>query len=297
MAELAAAPGPRRRCAGRRAGPRPPPAFPGQHGSLFQGIDVLARVRQRGGGRAGDRAGHGRGDAARAVAVRQKRVPACRHSRASGRQGEGPAAARPLARRRARIRVAADVLRTAVAPTWDEIGQLAAIVVLRTLLNFFCKRRSIRPRRATRCGFRGAENPERGNMHAIFGSNSDLAWYQECARAALIFVYGLALVRIAGGGFSANGRRSISSCRSSSGRNLSRTLTGSAQLWGTLAATTLLVALHWVLARLAASSRFFAHNRGQSDRTGSRRRRQPRNPGASLGQQARPRRGAAAIGG
>ena len=33
--------------------------------------------------------------------------------------------------------LAADILRTAVAPTWNEIGQLAAIVVLRTALNFF----------------------------------------------------------------------------------------------------------------------------------------------------------------
>lgn len=36
--------------------------------------------------------------------------------------------------------LAADILRTAVAPTWNEIGQLAAIVVLRTLLNFFLQR-------------------------------------------------------------------------------------------------------------------------------------------------------------
>src|SRR3954447_17391108 len=35
--------------------------------------------------------------------------------------------------------LAADVLRTAVAPTWDEIGQLAAIIVLRTLLNYFLR--------------------------------------------------------------------------------------------------------------------------------------------------------------
>jgi uncharacterized membrane protein len=33
--------------------------------------------------------------------------------------------------------LAADILRTAVAPTWDEIGKLAAIIVLRTVLNFF----------------------------------------------------------------------------------------------------------------------------------------------------------------
>ena len=33
--------------------------------------------------------------------------------------------------------LAADILRTAVAPTWTEIGQLAAIAVLRTALNYF----------------------------------------------------------------------------------------------------------------------------------------------------------------
>ncbi len=35
------------------------------------------------------------------------------------------------------IELGADTLRTAVAPTWTEIGQLGAIVVLRTVLNFF----------------------------------------------------------------------------------------------------------------------------------------------------------------
>lgn len=33
--------------------------------------------------------------------------------------------------------LAADILRTAVAPTWSEIGQLAAIATIRTALNFF----------------------------------------------------------------------------------------------------------------------------------------------------------------
>lgn len=33
--------------------------------------------------------------------------------------------------------LAADILRIAVAPTWNVIGQLAAIVVLRTVLNYF----------------------------------------------------------------------------------------------------------------------------------------------------------------
>ena len=36
--------------------------------------------------------------------------------------------------------LAADILRTAVAPTWTEIGQLAAIAAIRTGLNFFLQR-------------------------------------------------------------------------------------------------------------------------------------------------------------
>ena len=36
--------------------------------------------------------------------------------------------------------LAADIVRTAVAPSWEEIGQLAAIAVLRTGLNFFLER-------------------------------------------------------------------------------------------------------------------------------------------------------------
>jgi uncharacterized membrane protein len=33
--------------------------------------------------------------------------------------------------------LAADIVRSAIAPTWAEIGQLAAIAVIRTFLNFF----------------------------------------------------------------------------------------------------------------------------------------------------------------
>lgn len=36
--------------------------------------------------------------------------------------------------------LAADILRTAVAPTWDEIGKLAAIATIRTALNFFLEK-------------------------------------------------------------------------------------------------------------------------------------------------------------
>ncbi|MCI0457222.1 MAG: DUF1622 domain-containing protein [Gemmataceae bacterium] len=38
------------------------------------------------------------------------------------------------------FQVAADILRTAVAPTWTEIGQLAAIIILRTVLNYFLQK-------------------------------------------------------------------------------------------------------------------------------------------------------------
>jgi uncharacterized membrane protein len=36
--------------------------------------------------------------------------------------------------------LAADILRTAVAPTWEEIGKLAAIAAIRTVLNYFLER-------------------------------------------------------------------------------------------------------------------------------------------------------------
>jgi uncharacterized membrane protein len=35
------------------------------------------------------------------------------------------------------LALAADILRTVMIPTWDEIGKLAAIVVLRIVLNYF----------------------------------------------------------------------------------------------------------------------------------------------------------------
>jgi len=36
--------------------------------------------------------------------------------------------------------LAADILSTAIAPTWDDIGKLAAIATLRTALNYFLER-------------------------------------------------------------------------------------------------------------------------------------------------------------
>jgi uncharacterized membrane protein len=36
--------------------------------------------------------------------------------------------------------LAADILETAVAPTWDDIGKLAAIAAIRTALNYFLEK-------------------------------------------------------------------------------------------------------------------------------------------------------------
>jgi uncharacterized membrane protein len=33
--------------------------------------------------------------------------------------------------------LASDIIRTAIAPTWNDIGQLAAVAVIRTFLNYF----------------------------------------------------------------------------------------------------------------------------------------------------------------
>jgi len=33
--------------------------------------------------------------------------------------------------------IAADILKTAISPTWEDLGQLAAIVGIRTVLNYF----------------------------------------------------------------------------------------------------------------------------------------------------------------
>jgi uncharacterized membrane protein len=38
------------------------------------------------------------------------------------------------------LALAADILRTVMVPSWDEIGKLGAIVVLRTALNYFLER-------------------------------------------------------------------------------------------------------------------------------------------------------------
>lgn len=36
--------------------------------------------------------------------------------------------------------LAADIVRTAIAPTWDDIGRLGAIALIRTILNYFLEK-------------------------------------------------------------------------------------------------------------------------------------------------------------
>ena len=88
----------------------------------------------------------------------------------------------------------------------------------------------------------------------LFGSVGQTSWLQECARAVVIFAYGLAIVRVAG-------RRVFGKWAALDivvsvivGSNLSRALTGQAPMFGTLAATTLLMLLHWLLAQGAVRS-------------------------------------------
>ena len=88
----------------------------------------------------------------------------------------------------------------------------------------------------------------------VFGTTNDLTLLQACARAILIFLYGLAIIRVAG-------RRVFGKWSALDiivsiivGSNLSRALTGNAPLLDVLAATTLLMALHWLFAQAAARS-------------------------------------------
>ncbi len=95
-------------------------------------------------------------------------------------------------------------------------------------------------------------------LNDIFGPDKGISWGQECARAILIFAYGLVVVRIAGR--RVFGRWSAIDIVVSIiiGSNLSRALTGNAPLWGTLAGTTVLLALHWMLAQGAARMRWLS---------------------------------------
>jgi uncharacterized membrane protein YcaP (DUF421 family) len=91
-------------------------------------------------------------------------------------------------------------------------------------------------------------------LETIFGGMKDLTLGQECARAALIFCYGLAMLRL-------SGRRTFAHMSAIDlvisiivGSNLSRAMTGGVPFWGTLASVIVLVVLHLMLAFAVARS-------------------------------------------
>jgi uncharacterized membrane protein len=53
------------------------------------------------------------------------------------------------------LQLAADIVETAIAPSWDDIGRMAAIAVIRTFLNYFLERDVLEARE------RQHEEPER----------------------------------------------------------------------------------------------------------------------------------------
>lgn len=86
----------------------------------------------------------------------------------------------------------------------------------------------------------------------VFGPTGHITWAQECARAALIFFYGIIAVRLAGRRVFGQWTALDIIVAIVTGSTLSRALTGNADLLGTLAATTLLMLLHWAVSQVAA---------------------------------------------
>lgn len=91
-------------------------------------------------------------------------------------------------------------------------------------------------------------------IESVFGTMHHVSVGQECARAVLIFFYGLLLLRL-------SGRRTFAKWSALDiivsimvGSALSRVLTGTASLAGTLAGVAVLTFLHWVFAHASARS-------------------------------------------
>ena len=91
--------------------------------------------------------------------------------------------------------------------------------------------------------------------HRLIGESlGGIGWAEMSVRAIIVFLYGLALTRIAG--WRAFGKWSPPDIIVAIivGSNLSRTLTGPAPLFATLVATTVFVAAYWIVAQLASRS-------------------------------------------
>ena len=60
------------------------------------------------------------------------------HARRSARRSGGASACGSLLA--LEFELAADIVRSVIAPTWKDIGELAAIAVIRTFLNYFLEK-------------------------------------------------------------------------------------------------------------------------------------------------------------
>jgi len=89
-------------------------------------------------------------------------------------------------------------------------------------------------------------------MEAIFGVEEHLLWYQGAARAALIFFFGLVILRLSGRRTFANMSALDIVISVVAGSGLSETMAGSAPLPSTLTAVAVLVGLHLVLSHAVA---------------------------------------------
>lgn len=92
----------------------------------------------------------------------------------------------------------------------------------------------------------------------VFGVTNHIEWWQELPRAFVVFVFGLTLLRVSGRRVFARWSALDIIVSIIMGSSLSRALTGSAPLGGTLLAMILLAFLHWLFARTATRSARFA---------------------------------------
>jgi uncharacterized membrane protein YcaP (DUF421 family) len=95
-----------------------------------------------------------------------------------------------------------------------------------------------------------------GLQHLIGPNSPDITWWQMSVRAVIVLAYGILFVRVAG-------KRTFGKLTAFDivlavliGSNLSRALTGNAPFWPTLAATTVLGLLHYLLGRLSIHNRW-----------------------------------------
>lgn len=94
---------------------------------------------------------------------------------------------------------------------------------------------------------------------AVFGIQNHLTIAQEAARAALIFTYGLLLLRLSGPRLFGHWSALDIVISIMVGSALARAMTGSAPLLGTMAAAAVMAFLHVMLAHWVARNQLVAH--------------------------------------